>query len=201
MKITRTSWLRTVLYSCTFVATTYSVASTTDGNQQIVNKQPSTIAVQQTSDWQQWRKVGEAQLSILFFDIYQSKLLSPTGIYQQQSLDVTPHPLALSIEYQRNITQAQLLDATYEQWIKLGYREQDAKRWIKQLSVIFPDIKSGQKLTYVTDGVAGKFVFSPLPHQTRHIGTISDEKLNDAFLSIWLSPKTEYAQLRRQLIG
>lgn len=192
MKVKKTKWFRLLLLGVVLVASPYSVASLSSGDQ---------LSFQQTDNWQSWRKVGEAQLSILFFDIYQSKLLSPTGIYQQQTLDVSPHPLALSIEYQRNITQDQLLDATYEQWLKLGYREQDAKRWIAQLSAIFPNIKSGQKLTYITNGETGQFVYSPLPSTSRQIGTISDERLNDAFLSIWLSPKTEYADLRRQLIG
>ena len=30
---------------------------------------------------------------------------------------------------------------------------------------------------------------------------IDDESLNDAFLAIWLSPKTEYQTLRQQLLG
>ncbi|WP_194435315.1 chalcone isomerase family protein [Vibrio fluminensis] len=192
MSMEKITWYKLILLSVAVFCSPYSLASLSAENQK---------NSQQTDNWQNWNQVGEAQLSILFFDIYQSKLTSPTGIYQQQSLDVTPHPLALSINYQRNITQKQLLDATYEQWVKLGYTERDAKAWITQLSAIFPNIKSGQTLTYITNGETGQFVYSPLPSKSRHIGTISDERLNDAFLSIWLSPKTEYADLRRQLIG
>lgn len=150
--------------------------------------------------WQNWQPVGQAQLSFLFFDVYQSTLLTPSGTYQQ-AFDVTPHPLALSIKYQRSISQQQLLDATLEQWQKLGFSAQDSRVWIKQLATIFPDIKTGQTLTYITNGTTGYFVYSPQPNQQQQIGMITDESLNDAFLSIWLSPKTEYSDLRKRLIG
>ncbi|WP_083628872.1 chalcone isomerase family protein [Vibrio panuliri] len=192
MKIATTPWLNALILSTALTASLPTYSSVAQGSQS---------DWRHVDNWQSWQQVGQAQLSILFFDIYQSRLLTPSGIYQQQSFDVTPHPLALTIEYQRNISQEQLLDATFEQWLKLGFAKQDAKRWIDQLSAIFPDIKSGQTLTYVTNGSTGKFVYSPQPSQSRHIGSISDESLNDAFLSIWLSPKSEYADLRRQLIG
>lgn len=150
--------------------------------------------------WQQWPTVGRAELSVLFFDVYNSTLLSPTGRYQVTQ-DLSPHPLALSIEYQRSISQEQLLDATYEQWIKQGYNRVQAKQWIEELTSIFPSVKQGERLTYITDGERGYFEFSPNAKSTQALGTIDDEQLNDAFLAIWLSPKTEYADLRRNLIG
>lgn len=108
--------------------------------------------------WQEWRQVGSAQLTFFFFDVYKSQLLTPSGEYAQ-SKDVSPHPLALSIEYQRDISQKQLVDATKEQWEKLGYT--DTSAWVTQLEDIFPDIKDGQQLTYVSDGNVGRFFFLP----------------------------------------
>jgi hypothetical protein len=71
--------------------------------------------------WGQWQVVGEAQLSWLFFDVYRSQLLAPQGIYEV-SEDVSPHPIALRIQYQRDISRQQLLDATLDQWQKNGCR-------------------------------------------------------------------------------
>ncbi|ANU36028.1 hypothetical protein VSVS05_00897 [Vibrio scophthalmi] len=93
------------------------------------------------------------------------------------------------------------MDATYEQWIKQGYNRVQAKQWIEELTSIFPSVKQGERLTYITDGERGYFEFSPNAKSTQALGTIDDEQLNDAFLAIWLSPKTEYADLRRNLIG
>ncbi|EGU32250.1 hypothetical protein VII00023_15181 [Vibrio ichthyoenteri ATCC 700023] len=154
----------------------------------------------QSCDWKQWQTVGRAELKVLFFDVYNSTLFSPTGDYQV-SQDVSPHPLALSIEYQRSISREQLLDATYEQWIKQGYDKAQSKQWIAQLATIFPSVKEGQRLTYITNGESGRFEFSPNVNSNQSLGTIDDEQLNDAFLAIWLSPKTEYSDLRKHLIG
>ncbi|NVD06373.1 hypothetical protein FCU94_05535 [Vibrio sp. JPW-9-11-11] len=158
------------------------------------------------ADWRQWPQVGEAQLSMLFFDIYYSQLLTPTGQYQQLD-DVTPHPLALSITYQRDISQQQLLDATVEQWQKLGYDPQQIVPWVNQLASVFPDIEQGTNLTYVTDGKTGRFYYAKALGDAQSgsrpqvIGQIDDELFNDAFVSIWLAPNTEYPKLRAQLIG
>ncbi|MCG9682686.1 chalcone isomerase family protein [Vibrio sp. Isolate23] len=149
-------------------------------------------------NWQEWRQVGSAQLTYFFFDIYRSQLLTPTGNYTQ-SRDISPHPLALSIEYQRDISQKQLVNATREQWEKLGYS--DTGPWVTQLEKIFPDIKDGQQLTYVSDGDKGRFYFSSHQEKNQWIGSITDPKLNDAFLAIWLSPQTQYPKLRQDLIG
>ncbi|NVJ56624.1 MAG: chalcone isomerase family protein, partial [Vibrionaceae bacterium] len=105
-----------------------------------------------------------------------------------------------AIDYQRDISSQQLLEATDEQWQKLGYQTPMRKQWLVQLKTIFPDIKKGQQLAYVTDGKTGQFYYQH-KGQVDAIGSISDETLNDAFLAIWLSPNTQYPKLRKQLIG
>ncbi|WP_159738876.1 chalcone isomerase family protein [Vibrio atypicus] len=151
--------------------------------------------------WSSWPSVGQAQLTVFIFDVYQSQLKTPSGYYSLAE-DITPHPLALSIDYQRDISQNQLLDATEEQWEKLGYQPEDRSLWVDRLDQIFPDILEGENLTYVTDGQSGYFYYRKASDQEPAlIGTIEDEELNDAFLAIWLSPKTTYPDLRAQLIG
>ncbi len=150
--------------------------------------------------WKRWPVVGQAQLSWLFFDVYQSELLSPKGKYLVTQ-DVTPHPVALRIKYQRDISQKQLLDATAEQWQKMGYPRIKNTTWIEVLSGIFPSIEDGDELVYVTDGTAGTFYYNRGTKKMLVVGNINDEELNDAFLAIWLSPKSEYPKLRAQLIG
>jgi hypothetical protein len=154
-----------------------------------------------TSNWQQWQTVGEAQLTWFIFDIYKSRLKTPDGQYQVSG-DVSPHPFALEINYQRDISKEQLLDVTDEQWQKLGFTQAYRQQWISELNTMFPDIKKGDELTYLTDGKNGQLIYrqgGSKPYQT--IGYVKDERLNDAFLSIWLSPQTEFPKLRKQLIG
>lgn len=160
----------------------------------------SVVSDRVEQDWRNWSKVGQAQLTMLFFDIYHSQLLTPSGRYTLDP-DITPHPLALSITYQRDISQQQLIDATLEQWQKLGFPATQTQQWAEQLASIFPNIKKGHSLTYVTDGVQGQFYFSEQQASIKLIGVIEEEQLNDAFLAIWLSPDTEYPSLRERLIG
>jgi hypothetical protein len=151
------------------------------------------------SEWQQWPVVGEAKLSWFVFDIYQSRLRTPDGRYLQ-SQDIPPHSLVLEIHYLRDITRQQLLEATDEQWQALNLNQQMRAEWLAELAVVFPDISSGDRLAYKTDGQEGQFYYAVGP-DWKPIGVIDDHKLNNAFLSIWLSPDTSYPDLRRDLIG
>ncbi|UQA51651.1 chalcone isomerase family protein [Vibrio sp. ED002] len=151
--------------------------------------------------WQQWQTVGEAQLTWFVFDVYKSTLKAPDGQYLVSN-DVSPHPFALEINYQRDISKQQLLDVTDEQWQKLGFTQAYRQAWISKFDTMFPNIKKGDELTYLTDGKTGRLIYRQAgskPYQI--VGYVKDERLNDAFLSIWLSPKTEFPKLRKQLIG
>lgn len=152
-----------------------------------------------TGEWQQWPVVGEAKLSWFVFDIYHSRLRTPDGRYLR-SEDIPPHPLVLEIHYLRDITRQQLLEATGEQWQALGVKPQRRTDWLTELAAFFPDINSGDRLAYKTDGQEGQFYYAAGP-DWKPIGVIDDHKLNNAFLSIWLSPETSYPDLRRDLIG
>lgn len=165
----------------------------------LLSRAVAATPIAELKNWTQWPIAGEATLTWFVFDIYHSRLRTPDGHYRQSS-DITPHPLALEIDYLRDISKQQFLDATDEQWQKLAISAENRTRWLNSLSPIFPDIKMHQGLAYVTDGRFGQFYFRA-EHRWQRIATITDAGLNDAFLAIWLSPKTNYPKLRQQLIG
>lgn len=158
------------------------------------------INVKPSASWAEWPVVGQATLSWLWLDIYSSQLRSPDGHYRQEG-DVTPHPVALDIRYLRDISRKQLLEATQDQWNKLGFDPQRSAAWIATLTAMLPDVKAGERLVYVSDGAGGQMYFFSQQGEQRLLGSVEDQRMNDAFLAIWLSPKTEYPQLRNQLIG
>ena len=166
--------------------------------------QASSPNWQDKTKWENWPTVGKTSLSWLFLKIFKSELKSPSGTYVESG-DVTPHPMALSIIYQRDITKEQLIKATREQWDYLGYSEELQKEWLLTLDKIYTNVSKGERLVYVTDGSKGEFIFydkSLRPKDfPQHTGKIDSEPLNDAILSIWLSPGTEYPKQRKQLIG
>jgi len=158
-------------------------------------------AASNIANWKGWKTVGEAQLTWFIFDIYHSRLKAPDGKFIVSD-DVSPHPLALEINYKRDISKQQLLDVTDEQWAKLGFTDSYRKTWISELDRMFPDIQKGDELTYLTDGKSGQLFYKQVGDvQVKNVGIIEDERMNDAFLAIWLSPNTEFPKLRKQLIG
>ncbi|AQP36388.1 chalcone isomerase family protein [Vibrio anguillarum] len=166
----------------------------------LVNNAFAVVADDKLTEWQTWPVIGQANLSWLWLDIYSSQLRTPSGQYEQGS-DLSPHPLALEIEYQRDISSKQLVESTAEQWQKLKLTEQQIAPWLVHLSSIFPSVTEGDRLIYTSDGQQGAFIFHPKNGVQAQVGTVVDEALNDAFLAIWLSPQTQYPHLRKQLIG
>ncbi|WP_417760240.1 chalcone isomerase family protein [Shewanella sp.] len=155
------------------------------------------VSAQASSTWSQWPSVGQASLSWLWFDIYHSTLRTPSGQYAGLQA-----PLALQIRYQREISAQELLDATREQWQKLGYTTEQIEPWLRQLATIFPNVTEGDQLVYVSAGNSGHFYYqAKRQHQFERVGQITEAALNQAFIAIWLSPQTEYPKLRQQLIG
>ncbi|MCW8329361.1 chalcone isomerase family protein [Photobacterium sp. SDRW27] len=145
----------------------------------------------QSSTWQAWRMVGDAQLKWGPWVIYDSELRTPTGYYQDNSDE-----LALVIKYQRDIAREDLLEATGEQWEHLGVPADKRRLWLAHLSQIWPDVKKGDRLIFVIKNGDGVFY-----QDNTKIGVMKDSEMSNAFLHIWLSPDTSYPHIRRQLIG
>ncbi len=141
--------------------------------------------------YQDWPEVGSATLTWGFWTVYHSKLKSPSGHYEQDQW-----PLALSIDYQMDIDKDDLLDETDDQWRYLQYDKATRQQWLAKLSELWPDVKENDNLTFLVRHNSGLFF-----HNGHLLGEITDEALNRAFLAIWLSEKTRYPKLRKQLIA
>jgi hypothetical protein len=138
------------------------------------------------------KSVGQGTVSWLFIDIYQAFLFSVDGQYQPGK-----YPQALTIRYQVDISKSDLVQATKQQWQKLSVEAQLYQDWLPQLSSLWPDVKGGDRLTFlVSENRQGDFY-----HNDNWLGRIDDPKFSDAFLSIWLSEKSSEPALRKQLIG
>lgn len=137
------------------------------------------------------KEVGRAQFSVLFWDIYESRLLTSTGQYQDDSF-----PKALEITYQMDITNANLLEKTIEQWQHLELEEQQYQQYSDELLVLWPNIEEGDTLLLKVE--QDKSVFY---HNGVLRGEIKDQYFGPMFLAIWLSEKTSQPALREQLIG
>ncbi len=150
------------------------------------------------AQWSGWPQTGSAKLTWAFFDVYNSQLRTPSGHYQPNVW-----PQALIISYLRDISSQDLVEATAKQWKALGLMDEAHHyQWLDQVQKVWPDVKAGNELTFLADDQGGQFYF-----RTDQIGTPSpigprfDRSFRDAFLAIWLSPSTQYPELRKGLIG
>lgn len=145
----------------------------------------------QASPLQDLQKVGDARLEIWFWEVYKSSLYTATGQYTAEN-----YPIALKIDYLRDISAEDLVGATVEQWQKQGLDNKRTSSWIEQISALWPDIREGDQLIFRADeNKKGHFYYNQQP-----LGTVEDADFASAFLGIWLSPETEYPKLREKLI-
>lgn len=138
-----------------------------------------------------FKTVGEARMSHLFWDIYDAKLLTPNGVYQPGQ-----YPIVLSLTYLRDIDASDIVQATNEQWKHLGQNEL-VGRYDQQLLGMWPDIKQGDNLSLlVTSEGNANFYYNQIK-----VGQIQNENFSRQFLAIWLSPNTSQPRMRDQLIN
>lgn len=139
-------------------------------------------------------EVGRGRFDYLFWHIYDAQLQSIDGkfIDYQQSA-----PMLLSLTYQRDISKADFIDATLDQWQhQHGEVEPRHQEWALLLTDIWRDVKAGDTLSCqrLANGEVQFFL------NKNYLGRINDPKFADEFLDIWLGVKTSAPKLRKQLI-
>ncbi|WP_064435593.1 chalcone isomerase family protein [Pseudoalteromonas neustonica] len=138
-----------------------------------------------------FKTVGTSRFEYIFWDVYDATLATTTGQYE-----FPQHPTKLSLTYLRDFAAKDIVKATNEQWRYLG-KNQLVKKYDDKLLAIWPDIKEGETLTFITTETGiGTFY-----HQNKELGSIKDVNFADDFLSIWLSENTSEPKMRKQLLG
>lgn len=139
------------------------------------------------------KTVGTAKFSVLFWDIYQSTLLSSTGAYP---IENKQQQLLFEITYLKDITKKDLIERTIEQWQHIGHTENDFGAFVPELETMWPNIKAGDSLALLVNDKASVFYFNQ-----QKIGEINNDEFGRLFLNIWLAHNTSQPQLRAQLLG
>ncbi|WP_404344218.1 chalcone isomerase family protein [Pseudoalteromonas mariniglutinosa] len=130
-------------------------------------------------------------MAYLFWDVYNATLATPSGSYVTGE-----HPVKLTLTYLRDFAAKDIVKATNEQWQHLG-KQALVNKYDAQLLAMWPDIKKGEALSFVTNTAArGTFY-----HNGTELGSIDDDQFADSFLAIWLSENTSEPALRKKLIG
>ncbi len=138
------------------------------------------------------RPVGQGRLSVFMWDVYDATLFAPQGVWERGG------PLALTLDYLRQIDGNQIVDRSIEEIREQGFKDEvKLAAWHTQMKAIFPDVREGITLT----GILlenGETVFLK---NGLEIGRIKDPAFGKAFFDIWLSDKTSAPRLRKKLLG
>lgn len=136
-------------------------------------------------------RVGDAELSWLFFKVYDAELRSPSGTHSAEE------ERCLELTYAMSITREDLLESTNETLSELQFATGDINRWLEHLDDIYQDVDSGDRFSVrvSSTGAADFYLNSVLA------GSIEDPAFGDAFLAIWLSDNGRYPKLAKRLKG
>jgi hypothetical protein len=104
-------------------------------------------------------------------------------------------PLALRLEYKRNISGSAIVDASVKEMRALGTDETHLKAWGVEMTRLLPDVRLGDQIIghYLLDGAA--FFLNG-----RLLGEVSDVAFARQFFAIWLDPNSSAPALRAALL-
>ncbi|WP_444997257.1 chalcone isomerase family protein [Aliikangiella sp. IMCC44359] len=140
----------------------------------------------------QLKLVGQASLSILWWDIYNAELHSLTGQYNEET-----RPLVLKLTYQRKISQQDLLKETKSQWQDFNISEKKQKEWLDQLKYIWPNVNKKDTIEFYIDRQHNSHFY----YNRNFIGSLFDAEFSQAFINIWLADNSDYPELTKKLTG
>ena len=140
-----------------------------------------------------FHNIGETTFSILFWDLYKSKLLTTSGKYPIKN---ETEKLIYEIHYLADISRDDLIKRTVEQWQHIGVMTKHYQVYLPELKSIWPDVNEGDTLSLLIDEVRSVFYFNQ-----KYIGAIDKPQFGQIFLDIWLSENTSQPKLRKELLG
>lgn len=183
-----------MLVAVTLLAGTASVFSsgvtTIDGSQTATNTADAKPGI--ATDFEELQLVGEARLKVLLWSVYDSRLYTGDGSYEEGQ-----RPLRLEIQYLLDIKSDALVERTLEEWDAMGRRHPRQENWLEQLSNMWPDINKNDVLTLelAADNSAS------FRRNGELLGTIEDQDFGQQFIDIWLSTDCTRPSLRATLLG
>ena len=139
-----------------------------------------------TADWQRW---GSGEMRWFGLSLYR------TTLWVAGSTPASD-PLALVLEYRRDIPRERLVDSSLDEMRRLGASEAQLRRWEPELRRVFPDVREGETIVGVNYRERGAAFF----HQGTATGEIGDGEFARFFFGIWLDPESRSPSLRTALL-
>lgn len=137
---------------------------------------------------------GQATMTFWGLKVYRASLWVTPGFvgaaYDQSAF-------ALELAYLRDFKGADIASRSIKEMRRQGPIEAErAAGWEIRMRDLFPDVKTGDSITGVSQPGRGALFLS----NGRVLGEISDPEFARLFFGIWLAPQTSEPQLRRDLL-
>ena len=148
------------------------------------------------AEWPAARVQGRGPLRFLGLHVYDIRLWTADAPVGPE--DWSRRPLALEIEYARELPGRRIAERSLEEMRRAGpIAGEAAERWLQAMLQFFPDVRPGDRITGVQrpDGVVRFFVNGQLRGEKR------DADFTRRFFGIWLAPVTSEPRLRAALLG
>jgi hypothetical protein len=104
-------------------------------------------------------------------------------------------PLALRLDYKRNIAGSAIADASIREMRKFGAEERTLQAWGMAMAELFPDVRVGDHIVGLYRAEGASFLYNG-----RLLGEIADPAFARDFFAIWLDARTSAPELRAALL-
>lgn len=140
-----------------------------------------------------FKRVGNAQLKVMLWRVFDARLYSATGQYDENA------PFALSLTYLRSLDGEQIVDKSIEEILDQAPQTDSnvISDWRNQLAAIIPDVSKDTTIT----GIRTVEGYTRFYEGETALGSINDPDFTRAFFDIWLGEKSSNPTLRSNLIN
>jgi hypothetical protein len=141
------------------------------------------------------KRMGSGTLRWFGLRIYDGQLWSAVD---SKTYDYKRDPAWLELKYARDFDGKDIAERTIDEMQEIGAgTEVQRQGWEVKLASIFPNVKKGHTLSALfIPGKGVQFFRNGLP-----LAKVDDPEMAEAFMGIWLDPKTTAPEMRRELIG
>jgi hypothetical protein len=134
------------------------------------------------------RRMGSGTFRRFGFPVYEATLWAGDNPLRP--------PLALRLDYKRNIAGPDIAAASVKEMRKLVADKQQLDAWGERMVQIFPDIRDGDHILGIWQADGAHFM-----QGDRMLGSIAEPEFARAFFGIWLDERTSAPDLRATLLN
>lgn len=137
---------------------------------------------------------GSAKLTYWGFDVYNASLWVKPDFQPDR---YAQHPFALQLTYLRGLDGNAIAKRSLEEMLRqASIAPERARAWQTAMASIFPDVKSGDRITGIhKPGTGARFLINGKVR-----GDIADVEFSRLFFGIWLSDATSEPGMRKSLL-